>query len=74
MRKWTVRVDDELAARFSAMCDAVGVSKQAALEASVCRMVDHFEADDMAPLAAWLAEARQLDADKRRSGPSEPLS
>jgi len=75
VRKWTVRLPDDTAEVFAGFCAAVGITQQAALEASVRTWVERYDAAGrMAPeqwpqsdeLVAYVTLARQIDAEKRR--------
>lgn len=88
MRKWTVRVEDEVADTFGAFCDRNGVSLQSMLEtfALVCGEIDTQNGN--APVDVWkptvtadptaerwrymVGRARQADAAKRR--PNHPTN
>ena len=79
MRKWTLRVEDDIAEEYAHFCRVTGISIQAGLEAAVRSTVQRFIDNERQPpelwapfeqssLHRWLGNvemARDLDAARR---------
>ncbi len=83
MRKWTVRIADDIADEFAQFCQAAGISIQGGLEAGIRVTVERFLDNDRRPpelwepfdqptLHRWLGNvelARAIDAARRAKRP-----